>query len=85
MTLSLLDVFNQADYLVSTASGFSFYLQQYDEGSDIIDIEYDNGEYFDSLPTTTLVEPLIDGSILIEGAEYKAYVAQQIKFEPTSE
>ena len=85
MALTLLDVFNQVDYLVNTNTGVSVFMQQYDEGSGNIDFEYDNVEFFISLPEDTIVEPLIDGNILINSVEYKAYVAQQIKFEPTSE
>ena len=83
MALTLLDVINQVDYLVNTNTGVSVFMQQYDEGSGNIDFEYDNVEFFMSLPEDTIVEPLIDGNILINGVEYKAYVAQQIKFEPT--
>lgn len=85
MALTLLDVFNQVDYLVNTNTGVSVFMQQYDEGSGNIDFEYDNVEFFISLPEDTIVEPLIDGNILINGVEYKAYVAQQIKFEPTQD
>lgn len=83
MALTLLDVFHQVDYLVNTNTGVSVFMQQYDEGSGNIDFEYDNVEFFISLPEDTIVEPLIDGNILINSIEYKAYVAQQIKFEPT--
>ena len=85
MALTLLDVFNQVDYLVNTNIGVSVFMQQYDEGSGNIAFEYDNVEFFMSLPEDTIVEPLIDGNILINGVEYKAYVAQQIKFEPTQD
>ena len=85
MALTLLDVFNQVHYLVNTNTGVSVFMQQYDEGSGNIDFEYDNVEFFMSLPEDTIVEPLIDGNILINGVEYKAYVAQQIKFEPTQD
>lgn len=85
MVLTLREVFDQVDYLVNINTGASVFMQQYDEGSGSIDFEYDNVEFYTSLPEDTIVEPLVDGTILIKGIEYRAYVAQQIKFEPTSE
>ena len=85
MPISLKDLFDQADYIVMVSSGLTFTAQEYDEGEGIIDLEYDDGAHYKSLPETTLVEPLIDGNILLDGVEFRAYVAQQVKFEPTSE
>lgn len=85
MPIPLKDLFDQVDYLVMVSSGLTFTMQEYDEDEGILNIEYDDGAHYKSLPETTLVEPLINGNILLDGVEFRAYVAQQVKFEPTSE
>lgn len=79
MNLTLKDVLAQAGYLVISATGVSLYPQEAD-GDDEVAFEYDNGTFAFYLPENTPVESLIDGSLLIAGCEYKAYIAQQIKF-----
>lgn len=78
MSLTVKDVFSQADYLVSEASGLTLYPQFYCEEE--ITLEYDTGETYKELDPNTSVEPTSHGTVLILGTEYRAYVAQQIKF-----
>ena len=84
MSLTLQDVYGQVDYLVNHESGLSFYFQDYDEESGI-DIEFDNGDTYKTLPLDTPVESFSDGTILIGGVLFRAYVAQQVKFETTKD
>ena len=84
MSITLQDVYGQADYLVNHESGLSFYFQDYDEESGI-DIEFDNGDTYKTLPLDTPVESFSDGTILIGGVLFRAYVAQQVKFETTQD
>lgn len=85
MPISLKDLCDQVDYLVMVGLELTFTMQEYGEGEGNIDLEYDDGDHYKSLPETTLIEPLVNGSILLDGDEFRAYVAQQVKFEPTSE
>ena len=83
MTLTLEDVYNQADYLVSQAHGLSIYMQDYEEEGLVL--EYDDGEPYAVYAKDTPVEATSHGTILILGTEYRAYVAQQVKFNPEQE
>ena len=83
MTLTLEDVYSQADYLVSQASGLSIYMQDYEEEGLVL--EYDDGEPYAVYAKDTPVEATSHGTILILGTEYRAYVAQQVKFNPEQE
>lgn len=85
MALTLKELCDQIDYLVSEVSGQSLYPQIYDEYPDSIIMEYDNGSEYESWDVTTPVEPTAQGTVLILGTEYRAYVAQQVKFDPTQE
>lgn len=84
MSLTLQDVYSQVDYLVSHESGLSFYFQDYDEEPGL-DLEFDDGATYKTLPLDTPVESFTDGTILIDGVLFRAYVAQQVKFEPTKD
>ena len=81
MSLTLNDIYSQADYLVIEASGLSVYMQYQEEDEGFV-LEYDNGKQYLQLSSDTPVEALINGNILMLGTEYRAYVAQQIKFQP---
>ena len=83
MTLTLEDVYSQADYLVGQASGLSIYMQDYEEEGLVL--EYDDGEPYAVYAKDTPVEATSHGTILILGTEYRAYVAQQVKFNPEQE
>ena len=84
MPLTLNDVYSQADYLVIEASGLSVYMQDYEEDEGLV-LEYDDGDPYMQLSLDTPVEATSHGTILMLGTEYRAYVAQQVKFEPTED
>ena len=84
MPLTLNDVYSQADYLVIEASGLSVYMQDYDDEEGLT-LEYDDGSIYKELALDTPVEATSHGTILMLGTEYRAYVAQQVKFEPTKD
>lgn len=84
MSLTLKDVHEQVTYLLKMPYGFKIYIHDYD-GVDGLSLEYDNDEPFKDLPANTPVESFSDGTINIDGDAYKAYVTQQIKFEPSKD
>ena len=84
MLLTLKDVYEQADFLVIKACGLALYMQDYEEDEGLV-FEYDDGDPYMKLSLDTPVEATSHGTILMLGTEYRAYVAQQIKFEPTQE
>ena len=84
MSLTLNDVYSQSDYLVIEASGLSVYMQDYDDEEGLT-LEYDDGSIYKELALDTPVEATSHGTILMLGTEYRAYVAQQVKFEPTKD
>lgn len=84
MSLTLLNVYAQADYLIMDTAGYRITFQDYDEEPGL-DLEYDDGATYKSLPADTPVESFTDGTILIDGVLFRAYVAQQVKFEPTKD
>lgn len=79
MPLTLEDVLNQSHYITDTKTGLSIFLQT-TEGSNQVILDYDDGTYYKSLPLSTPVEPTASGTILIDGSEYRAYVAHQVTF-----
>ena len=86
MSLTLQEVHAQVDYLVNEASGLSIFIQDYElEEEELLTLEYDVGLIYLELSKDTPVEATAHGTILMLGTEYRAYVAQQIKFEPTKE
>ena len=85
MLLTHKDVYEQADFLVIEACGLSVYMQDYEEEDEDLVLEYDDGDPYMKLSLDTPVEATSHGTILMLGTEYRAYVAQQIKFEPTQE
>ena len=85
MTLTVQDLYGQADYLVGDASGQSIYFQEYGSELDELTLEYDDGSLYAELERNTPVEATAHGTVLILGTEYRVYVAQQIKFEPTKD
>lgn len=82
--MNVKDLFNQCDYLVSESSGLSLYPQWYDD-EDNCSVEYDDGSLYAEWEPETPVEATAHGTVLILGTEYRAYVAQQIKFNPDQE
>lgn len=83
MTVTLKEVVNQSDYLVGVSSGLTYHFQESDEPEEYTLIDYDDGETFAEWSWDVPVEPTAHGTLLILGTEYRAYVAQQVKFEPT--
>lgn len=84
MTLTLADVYQQSTYLLLVPYDLQILIQDYDE-IDGLSLEYGNGEPFKDLPLNTPVEAMSDGTIVIDGDVFKAYVTQQIKFEPSKD
>lgn len=84
MPLILQDIYDQADYLVDVSTGLTIYMQKYDEDNEL-SLEYDNGEFYTSLTLDTYVEATSQGTVIINDVEYRAYVAQQIRFTPEQE
>lgn len=84
MTLTLADVYQQSTYLLKMPHGTQINFQDYDE-VDGLSLEYGNGEPYKDLPLNTPVEAMSDGTIVIDGSVFKAYVTQQIKFEPSKD
>lgn len=85
MSLTLQEVHAQVDYLVNEASGLSIFIQDYELEEELLTLEYDDGLIYLELSKDTPVEATAHGTILMLGTEHRAYVAQQIKFEPTKE
>lgn len=85
MSLTLQEVHAQVNYLVNEASGLSIFIQDYELEEELLTLEYDDGLIYLELSKDTPVEATAHGTILMLGTEYRAYVAQQIKFEPTKE
>ena len=85
MSLTLQEVHAQVDYLVNEASGLSIFIQDYELEEELLTLEYDDGLIYLELSKDTPVEATAHRTILMLGTEYRAYVAQQIKFEPTKE
>lgn len=81
--LTVKELFEQADYLVSEASGLTLYPQRYCDEE--VTLEYDTGETYKDLANETIIEPTSHGTVLILGTEFRAYVAQQIFFQPTQD
>lgn len=87
MSLTLQDIYAQANYLIMDEAGYRITFQDYDVEGELheLDLEYDSGATFKVLPLDTPVESFSDGTILIDGVLFRAYVAQQVKFEPTKD
>lgn len=85
MSLTVQDLYYQADYLVISESGQSIYFQEYGSELDELTLEYDDSSLYAEWDRNTPVEATAHGTVLILGTEYRAYVAQQVKFEPTTE
>lgn len=85
MTLSVQELFGQVDYLVAEKTGLSIYMQDYEDDESEITAEYDDGNLYAQWDYLTPVEATSHGTVLILGTEFRAYVAQQVTFEPTSE
>lgn len=84
MSLTMQDVYHQADYLVIVASGLTIHIQDYDEEGGLT-LEYDDGQHYMDISLDAPVEATVSGTLLILGTEYRAYVVQQVKFEPTKD
>ena len=85
MTLTVQDLYEQVDYLVGDISGQTIHFQEYGSELDELTLEYDDGSLYAEWDRNTPVEATAHGTVLILGTEFRAYVAQQIKFEPTKD
>ena len=84
MSLTMQDVYYQVDYLVMVASGLTIHIQNYDEENGLT-LGYDDGQPYMDISLDAPVEATASGTLLILGTEYRAYVAQQVKFDPTKD
>lgn len=87
MVFTLEDLHHQCDFITDVRTGMSLFIQKYDkeEGTLTYTLEFDDGKAYKDLPANTVVEPTATGTILLDGEEYRAFVAIQIKFEPTKD
>lgn len=81
--MNVKEMYGQIDYLICEKTGLSLYLQEY--SPDEITIEYDDGSFYAEWANHTPVEATSHGTVLILGTEYRAYVAQQVRFTPEQE
>lgn len=81
--MNVKEMYDQIDYLVCEKTGLSLYLQEY--SPDEITVEYDDGSFYAEWANHTPVEATSQGTVLILGTEYRAYVAQQVRFTPEQE
>ena len=81
--MNVKEMCGQIDYLVSAKTNLLLYLQEY--SPDEITIEYDDGSFCAEWANHTPVEATSHGTVLILGTEYRAYVAQQVRFTPEQE
>lgn len=81
--MNVKEMCGQIDYLVSEKTNLCLYLQEY--SPDEITVEYDDGSFYAGWDNHTPVEATSHGTVLILGTEYRAYVAQQVRFTPEQE
>lgn len=81
--MNVKEMCGQIDYLVSVKTNLCLHLQEY--SPDEITVEYDDGSLYAEWVNHTPVEATSHGTVLILGTEYRAYVAQQVRFTPEQE
>ena len=79
-TITLAEVYEKTSCLIHSESRQTFSIQQYDEGEGLLDLEYDDGSHYKSLPLTTMVTIAPNGNLLIDDDEFIPYQLTQIKF-----
>lgn len=81
--MNVKEIFNQIDYLISEKTNLCLYLQEF--SPDEITVTYDDGSFYAEWANHTPVEATSHGTVLILGTEYRAYVAQQVRFTSEQE
>ena len=81
--LTVKEMYDQIDYLISEKTNLCLYLQEF--SPDEITVTYADGSFYAEWASHTPVEATSHGSVLILGTEYRAYVAQQVRFTPEQE
>lgn len=79
-TVTLSEVYEKTSFLMHNGSGQTFSLKQYDEGEGCLDLEYDDGSHYLSLPLNTLVTIAPNGNLIIDDDEFLPYRLTLIKF-----
>lgn len=79
-SVSLAEVYEKTSCLIHSESRQTFSIQQYDEGDGLLDLEYDDGSHYKSLPLTKLVTINPNGNLLIDDDEFIPYQLTPIKF-----
>lgn len=80
LTISLDEVYEKTSLFIHHHSGQTFKIFQYDEGEGNLDLEYDDGSHYKSLPLTTEVTIAPNGNLIIDGDEFTPYQLTLIKF-----
>lgn len=84
MSLTVKEVHAQTDLLKEVGSDYHLVWVCYPD-TDVYDLSQEDGCREFSFKSFTPVESFSDGTILIDGVLFRAYVAQQVKFEPTKD
>ena len=79
-SVSLAEVYEKTSCLIHSESRQTFSIQQYDEGEGLLDLEFDDGSHYKSLPLTTMVTINQNGNLLIDDDEFIPYQLIPIKF-----
>lgn len=78
--VTLSEVYERTSLFIHHHSGQIFKIYQYDEGEGQLDLEYDDGSHYKSLPLTTEVTIAPNGNLIIDGDEFTPYQLTLIKF-----
>ena len=78
--VTLSEVYERTSFFMHSGSGQTFTLQQYDEGEGELDLEYDDGSHYKSLPLTTLVTIAPNGNLIIDDDEFIPYQSTRVRF-----
>ncbi len=79
-TVTLSEVYEKTSCFIHNGSGQTFKINQYDEGEGQLDLEYDDGSHYLSLPLNTLVTIAPNGNLIIDDDEFLPYQLTLIKF-----
>ena len=79
-TITLAEVYEKTSCLIHSESRQTFSIQQYDEGEGLLDLEFDDGSHYKSLPLTKMVTVAPNGNLIIDDDEFIPYQLTQIKF-----
>lgn len=79
-TVTLSEVYEKTSCFIHNGSGQTFSLKQYDEGEGCLDLEYDDGSHYLSLPLNTEVTISPNGNLIIDNDEFLPYQLTLIKF-----